>query len=363
VFISPSVRDALKAIVRTPTQPYRSVIRARIVLLASRGLDSTEIARRLSCDVDTVRLWRRRFADDPRLAALDDHPRSGRPARVPTEIRCALLKLACTPPKDARTTWSRDALRSALAEETDWTLSTTEIGRILHNGQLRPHRYRLWLHSPDPEFAPKVRRICELYLRPPPGATVICVDEKTQIQALRRRFPGRFPAPRLPGRYEFEYRRHGVVALIAAFDVRTGRVFAQCRRRRKAVDLIAFMEALAVKYPSGPVYVVWDNLDIHREGPDKRWTAFNRRHGQRFHFVYTPKHASWMNQVEIWFSILQRRVIRFGNFIDRADLRKKLERFVVQWNRSEAHPFRWTFRGEFAQDFVQPHVEAPRRAA
>jgi transposase len=124
------------------------------------------------------------------------------------------------------------------------------------------------------------------------------------------------------------------------------------------------MQALASRYPSGPVYVVWDNLDIHRDGPDRRWTAFNRRHGKRFHFVYTPKHASWMNQVEIWFSILQRRVIRFGDFLDRADLRRKLERFVAQWNRCEAHPFRWTFRGEFAQDYVHHHAhEAPRRAA
>jgi transposase len=275
-----------------------------------------------------------------------------------------LIKLACDRPRDARTVWSLTSLQTALARETRWTLSRSEIGRILRNQQLRPHRYRLWLHSPDPEFAPKVRRICALYRRPPIGATVVCVDEKTQIQALRRRFPGRVPAPSRPGRYEFEYRRGGVIALIAALDIRTGQVFAQCRRRRKAADLITFMQALAKRYPSGPVYVVWDNLDIHREGPDRRWSAFNRRHGDRFHFVYTPKHASWMNQVEIWFSILQRRVIRFGDFLDRADLRRKLERFVAQWNRCEAHPFRWTFRGEFAQDYVHHHAhEAPRRAA
>lgn len=339
-------------------------MRARIVLLAHRGIRSSEIARRLSCDVDTVRLWRRRFADDPRIAMLDDRPRSGRPACVPTEIHCELIKLACDRPRDARTVWSLTSLQTALARETHWTLSRSEIGRILRNQQLRPHRYRLWLHSPDPEFAPKVRRICALYRRPPAGATVVCVDEKTQIQALRRRFPGRLPAPSAAGRYEFEYRRGGVIALIAALDIRTGQVFAQCRRRRKAADLIAFMQALASRYPSGPVYVVWDNLDIHRDGPDRRWTAFNRRHGKRFHFVYTPKHASWMNQVEIWFSILQRRVIRFGDFLDRADLRRKLERFVAQWNRCEAHPFRWTFRGEFAQDYVHHHAhEAPRRAA
>jgi transposase len=334
-----------------------------MVLLASVGLRSADIARRLSCDVDTVRLWRRRFAEAPCIAALNDRPRSGRPSRVPTEVRCQLLQLACDRPRDARTTWSLSSLQTALARQTHWELSRSEIGRILRNGQLRPHRYRLWLHSPDPDFRRKVRRICGLYRRPPPGATVLCVDEKTQIQALRRRFPGRIPGPTTPGRYEFEYRRRGVIALIAAFDIRSGEVFAQCRRRRKAADLLAFMEALAARYPTGPVYVVWDNLDIHRDGPDSRWTMFNRRHGGRFRFVYTPKHASWMNQVEIWFSILQRRVIRFGDFADRADLRRKLERFITQWNRHEAHPFRWTFRGHFAQDYLHLHAEAPRRAA
>ena len=234
---------------------------------------------------------------------------------------------------------------------------------MLRNRQLRPHRYRLWLHSPDPEFARKVRGICELYLHPPPEATVLCIDEKTQIQALRRRFPGRPPMPGEDGRYEFEYRRGGVVALLAAFDVGTGKTFAQVRRHRKARDLLAFMEAVAARYPDGPVYVVWDNLDIHRDGPDGRWTKFNARHGHRFHFVFTPKHASWMNQVEIWFSILQRRVIRYGSFVDVDDLRRKLEAFVRMWNRREAHPFRWTFRGHFAEDYLQNHGEAPRRKA
>ncbi len=339
------------------------MFRAKLVLLAHRGFRSAEIARRLSCDVDTVRLWRRRFSDDPRVETLDDRMRSGRPAQVPTAVRCQVLKLACDRPPPSRTVWSLRALQSALADETGWTLSCSELGRILRNRQLRPHRYRLWLHSPDPEFATKVRRICDLYLRPPSGSTVICVDEKTQIQALRRRFPGRIPSPGATGRYEFEYRRGGVVALLAAFDVQTGSVFAQCRQRRKASDILAFMEAVAARYPTGPVYVVWDNLDIHREGPDRRWTQFNARHGGRFRFVYTPKHASWMNQVEIWFSILQRRVIRFGNFADRADLRAKLVRFIRMWNSDEAHPFRWTFRGEFAEDYTQDHGEAPRRAA
>jgi transposase len=176
---------------------------------------------------------------------------------------------------------------------------------------------------------------------------VVCVDEKTSIQALERIHPGRCPTFGRPGRFEFEYRRHCVQALIAGFDVQTGQVFGVCRQRRTAADLAEFMEMLADHYPTGQVYVVWDNLNIHAE---KNWRAFSKRHGGRFHFVYTPKHASWVNQVEIWFSILQRRVLRHGHFRNVQELATAIMGFVAHWNRREAHPFRWTFRGRFRQD-------------
>lgn len=334
------------------TAPFRTVQRSRIVLLAGAGVSNAAIARRVGSTEDTVRTWRDRFAADSRVEALLDLPRSGRPAHVGAETRVELIKLACSPPapRRGRSQWSHSSLRTALAAATGVLLSESEIGRILRNKQLRPHRMRLWLHSPDPEFREKAARVCRLYTNPPPGATVLCVDEKTQIQALRRRFPGRRPAPGEPGRYEFEYRRGGVLALIGAFNVATGDVFAQCRERRTAADLVAFMEAVAERYPTGIVYVVWDNLDTHRDGKDGRWKAFNARHGHRFRFVFTPKHASWLNQIEIWFSILQRRVIRYGDFVDVNDLARKLVAFIRAWNRTEAHPFRWTFRGRFRED-------------
>lgn len=352
VLISPTVRAELETLARMATAPYRAVQRARIVLLAGAGAANAAIAAQLSCTEDTVRMWRGRFAEDPRVAALSDRPRSGRPAHVGTAIRIELLKLACSPPppRRGRSHWSHSSLQAALFAATKVQLSESEIGRILRNEQLRPHKMRLWLHSPDPEFREKAARVCRLYTSPPAGATVLCVDEKTQLQALRRRFPSRAPAPGQLGRYEFEYRRGGVLALIGAFNVATGEVFAQCREHRSAADLIAFMEGVAEQYPTGTVYIVWDNLDIHRDGKDGRWKAFNARHGHRFRFVYTPKHASWLNQIEIWFSILQRRVIRYGDFVDVNDLARKIIAFVRQWNRFEAHPFRWTFRGRFRED-------------
>jgi transposase len=371
ILISPTVRAEFEATVRTATAPFRAVQRSRIVLLAAAGESNARIARRLGCTEDTVRTWRERFAADPRAGSLLDLPRSGRPSHVGLATRLELIKLACAapPPRRGRSQWSYAALRAQLYRTTRVFLSKSEIGRILRNAELRPHRMKLWLHSPDPEFREKAARVCRLYVNPPAGVTVLCVDEKTQIQALRRRFPGRRPEPGKGGRFEFEYRRGGVLALLGAFNVATGEVFAQCRQHRGAADLLAFMDALAAQYPTGVVYVVWDNLDIHRDGKDGRWKAFNARHGNRFRFVFTPKHASWLNQIEIWFSILQRRVIRYGDFVDVNDLATKILAFIREWNRSEAHPFRWTFRGRFREDqrtawpSSAPRIRTPARLA
>lgn len=351
-------RFALAEIARTQKAEFRAGLRARILLLLGSGLSVSQVAQRLWTTRVTVRQWRDRFLLVGDIEGLRDLPRSGRPSQVPLDVRCELVKLACMRPDRKRTkfreTWTREALREALRRETGYVLSVTEIGRILHAEGMRPHRVRLWLHSPDPEFRTKVRRICGLYTSPPEGATVLCVDEKTCIQALGRRYPVRPAAPDQPVRFEFEYRRHGTRALIGAFDIRTGKVFAHVRPRRTAQDLMAFMEDLARHYPTGDVYIVWDNLNIH-EG--EVWDRFNDRHGGRFHFVHTPIHASWVNQIEIWFGILQRRVLRHGDFKNAAELSRRLLGFVRHWNTHETHPFRWTFRGRFDQH------QRPRLAA
>lgn len=327
---------------------HRDVVRARIVLLAEQGLTNSEIAAKAGCTERNVYRWRTRFALAPSLESLKDRGRTGRPARIPVDVRCELVKLACERPDKEkaplRDIWTQEALQTVLEKDTGVRVSLTEIRRLLKASDLRPHRVRYWLHSQDPEFRPKVARICDLYLAPPPGATVICVDEKTCIQALERKHLGRPAAPGRDGRREFEYIRHGTRALIAGFDVRTGQVFGQLRRRRTAADLDEFMEGLARRYPRGSVYVVWDNLNIHH---GEAWERFNARHGGRFHFVYTPKHASWVNQVEIWFGILHRRILKHGDFATEAAMVERIEAFIRHWNQVEAHPFRWTFRGRF----------------
>jgi transposase len=199
------------------------------------------------------------------------------------------------------------------------------------------------MHSPDPQFREKVTEITELYLNPPPGEVVLCVDEKTGMQALERRFPDRSPAPGRTRRREFEYKRHGTQSLFCAFDVHSGEVLDQCSDWRTAAQLVGFMEKVAMCYPEGPVHIIWDNLNIHYDGADSRWAEFNRRHGHRFH--YTPKHASWVNQVELFFSILQRQCLRHGSFRSVEELRVAVLDFIAFWNKEKAHPFRWTFTG------------------
>jgi transposase len=336
------------------------VERAKIVALACAGASNSRIARVLAMTEQTARKWSERMRAVCDLKALDDLPRSGRPNRVPIAVRCEVIRLACLRPADPagskkskplpfEQVWTRRSLAARVAKDTRIALSPSEIGRILHCEGLRPHRVRLWLHSSDPDFAVKVRAVCALYTSPPLGATVLCIDEKPGMQSLEYVYPTHYSRAEEKVRREYEYRRHGTSTLIAAFNVRTGEVFGRCRRRT-ARGLIAFMEALAKQYPTGPVHIVWDNLNIHT---GERWNEFNARHGGRFHFVHTPKHASWVNQVEVWFSILQRRVLKHASFATREELKKAVLAFVRHWNRHEAHPFRWTFRG-FRKNVARP---------
>ncbi len=345
----------LRQLARSSKASFSVVLRARMILHLQQGLSPRQVAVRLGCGESTVRKWRSRWNRRPRVESLWDAPRSGRPPRVSLETRCVLVQLACERPKDNkapfREVWTQQSLADALHRTVGVRVSRSTVNRVLNVAGLRPHRVRYWLHSPDPEFRDKVRRICELYTQPPDGAVVVCIDEKP-MQALQRRFATRV-GPRGVVRQEYEYIRHGTAALLAAFDIATGRVIARVVPRRSAEAVIAFMEEVAAQYPDQEVYVVWDNLNIHHDGRTQRWTAFNRRHGGRFRFVYTPLHASWVNQVEVWFAIVERRMLRRGSFESTTALAERVEGFAAHWNEAEAHPFNWTFRGDFVDRGVR----------
>lgn len=366
------LRIRLKRVAGSRRAPHREVQRAQIIVFAAGGWDNERIAAKVGVSVRTVRRWRKRFADDPRLKTLRDRERSGRPPSVPLAVRAHLISLACSRVGDDkapfRTLWSYEALQQALMFETGVKISISEVGRILRNAAIRPHRVRMWLNSQDPKFAEKCRLVCGYYVDPPSDATVLCVDEKRLFAHERK--PGLKP----PGRHssvrkEYEWSRNGSSVLLAAFDIRTGKVYGEIRATRRGVDLVEFLEEIAARIP-GKVVVIWDNLNVHYDGEDKRWTEFNKRHDGRFSFVYTPKHASWLNQVECWFSILERRILRHGSFPDVLVVSDRVDRFMTHWNEHEAHPFNWTFRGSFEPGSredshvrIRPRGERSRLAA
>jgi transposase len=333
------------------------VVRAWIVVWLAHGYGPAKVARITACSDRVVRKWRARWEKCPTIESLLDAPRSGRPPRVSLQTRCEIVSLACERPKDNhvafRDVWSYQAVADALYECSGERVSRSTVRRVLAAGGWRPHRVRYWLHSPDPDFRVKVARICRLYRHAPKDAVVVCVDEKP-MQALARRHPLHRGHHGIR-RHEFEYRRRGTCSLLAAFNVRTGEVLGRVVAHRDARALLAFMHELARRYEGRRVYVIWDNLNLHYDGRDNRWTRFNQQHGRRFRFVHTPLHASWVNQVEIWFSILQRRILRYGSFESVTALAQDVLGFVRHWNRAEARPFRWTFTGRF--------VDAPTRPA
>ncbi len=204
----------------------------------------------------------------------------------------------------------------------------------------------MWLHSKDPAYQEKMQDIVSLYVAPPAGEPVLCIDEKTGMQALSRARAMKRPAPGRMARFEFEYRRNGTRCLFGCFNIRTGRVLARCTRRRTRADFLSFMDLVARRYRHGRVHVVVDNLNTHCDTKQGAFiTEWNRAHGDRFVFHYTPTHGSWLNQIELWFGIVSRRILRYGNFATPDDLVATIEAFIEQWNEGEAHPFRWTYDG------------------
>ena len=347
VALTAEERGELQRRIGAGSGAQRDALRARIIVACERGGSAAAVGQRVGVHPRTVERWRSRFQRHG-VAGLRDAPRPGPKPKFGPITRLELIGLACepVPAPVGQTTRTLDQLvREATTRGVVDQISYSSYQRLLADIDLRPHLVRGWVHSPDPQFREKVSAITALYLQPPPGAVVLSIDEKPGMQALERRFPDRAAAPGRRRRREFEYTRHGTQSLLCAFEVHRGHVVAECGATRTAADLVRFMETVAAQYPTGPVHIIWDCLNIHFDGGDQRWTAFNARHGLRFVFHYTPKHASWVNQVELFFSILHRQCLRDASFGSVETLRTAVLEFIAVWNRERAHPFRWTFTG------------------
>jgi putative transposase len=311
--------------------PHALVTRARIVLLAADGRSNTVIAERLGLSKPTVGTWRRRYLTQ-RVQGLYDELRPGGPRSIRDEEIATLLRRTIkTKPKDG-THWT---CRSIAAETP---LSKSTVHRVWKAFGLQPHRQKHFKLSTDPFFVEKVRDIVGLYLHPPAHALVLCVDEKSQIQALDR------TQPLLPlglGYVEgvtHDYVRHGTTTLFAALDIASGKVLTQCKRRHRHQEFLQFLRHLQASVPRElDVHLIVDNYATHKHATVRRWLAAH----PRFHVHYTPTYASWLNQVEIWFNIITQRAIRRGTFRSVHDLVAKIDGFVHHYNR-RCHPFTWT---------------------
>jgi len=320
-----------------------------MVLLAGQGDSKASIAGQLGTNRIRVGHWLHRFERE-RMEGLIDRARSGRPIEITPLERHQVIAAACRSPREFgvdRTLWTHQSLRDAVVSAgLVHAISSTSVGMILDEAEIKPHRVKRWCHSRDPDFQKKMRAIVRLYIDPPPGQPALCIDEKTGMQALSRSRALQPAQQRRAARFEFEYQRNGTRCLFGCFHIATGRVIARCAPHRTRQDFLSFLDLVASVYRQSRVHLVLDNLNTHKDTSQGRFISeWNRRHGGRFRFHYTPTHGSWLNQIELWFGIVSRRVLRYGEFRSPDDLVAAIESFVDTWNRVEAHPFRWTYQG------------------
>jgi transposase len=321
----------LRLVLRTPSAPQEQAMRARIVLRTAEGASNTEIAREIGVSLPTVGLWRRKFAER-RMGGLETAPRSGRPREISDDDVRRVLAKTLEPPPDGSTRWSVRRLAAATG------LSSSTVHRIWREHKLKPHQVRSFKFSKDPQLVEKVIDVVGLYLDPPKGALVLCVDEKTQIQALDRTQPMK---PGKARRMTHDYKRNGTTSLYAALEIATGEVTGACYPRHSHQGFLAFLNTLVRAFPRKPLHVVLDNSSTHTTPEVKAWLA---RH-PRVHFHFTPTSASWLNMVEIWFSILTKQQVRRGVYQDVPELIAAIEHFIDGYNE-RAQPFVWTKTAE-----------------
>src|SRR6266481_1030032 len=355
VSLDHATKATLDRLVRSTSTRHGLVQRYRIILAAAAGKTNQQIAGDVQMPEVTVSKWRRRFASRG-LEGLQDAARCGRPVKHGLEIVQRVQRRACQQPEH----YSRWSVRT-LAQ--DLRLPRSTVHQILVASHLQLHRIRTFTFSPDPDFEAKLLDIVGLYLNPPENALVLCVDEKPSIQALDRTQPLLPLSAKKPRAWTNEYVRHGTQTLLAALEIATGKVVAHVRNRRTSVIFLRFMNDVARTYPDRELHVVADNLNIHKHEALRNWL----RRNPRVQFHYTPTHASWVNLIECFFSILSKQGLAHSVQRSKQDLKDLLHRFLASYNTT-CSPFTWTKGPEQLQHIIETtkeyqaaHPRKPRR--
>src|SRR5438874_4179377 len=333
-------RKTLDKFVVSALTPQSLALRSRIVLAAAEGWTNQQVAAALKIPPITVGKWRRSFAVQG-VEGLRDAPRSGRPTKYDFETRHKVQTRVCQQPDDQ----SRWTVRTLAAE---LGLPASTVHAMLVAAKLQPHRIRTFTFSPDPDFEAKLLDIVGLYLNPPENAFVLCVDEKPSIQALDRTQPLLPLGANKIRAWTNEYVRHGTQTLLAALEIATGKVVAHVKQRRTSVNFLRFLNDVVSAFPERELHMILDNLNIHKNEAARRWL---KRH-PRAHFHYTPTHASWVNLVEVFFSILGKQGLSQCVHTSKRDLKEFLLDFIAR-NNENPRPFVWTKGPEQLQRIIE----------
>jgi len=334
--LSKEERETLSMWVRAGKTERRMVQRALTILLCAEGDPWSVICARTGLSRNNSLKWQRRFLEK-RLEGLTDLPRSGKPMRYTALEKVRVTATACSRAPDGCTGWSQ----RRLAEATGISRST--VNRILNQASLKPHKTHYWCgKSLDPEFEVKQAAIVGLYIDPPDNALVLAVDEKSQIQALDRSQPELPLREGNPKRLTATYTRHGTVCLLAALSVHEGQVDSRCIDKHTHTEFLSFLKHIYRKYPHRHLHVICDNYGAHKHKAVIDWVAKRRR--LTLHF--TPTYASWLNQVEIFFGIFSRDVLKGGVWRSKQELIRQIVTYIDNYNKTRARPFQWTYTGK-----------------
>jgi transposase len=336
IILTENQQQELLMMSRSHKLEKRYVERALIILHSASGKTMDEIVVLTKLSKPVINKWRQRFRKHG-LEGLKDAPRSGKPKTITAEQKAMVIEKACTKPEGGYTNWSQARIGKEVG------ISQAKVHQILKQADLKPHKIEYWCgKSRDPEFEQKMLNIVGLYMNPPENAIVICVDEKTQIQALDRTQPELPLRKGNPKRQTATYKRNGTVSLIAALAVHTGEVTGKTIKSNNAENFLKFLKSLDRKFRNKKLHIIADNLSIHKHTMVKEWLSTKRK--ITLHF--TPTYSSWLNQVEIWFNILTKDVVKGGIWQSSEQLANQIIEYMDTYNKTRAKPFKWTYTGE-----------------